>query len=335
MPKFTVTVNDNGIRKRVVLESATEPTEAEVLSALREDYSFLSDSDLLALKKGDYSSISTEGLLALKSKQTSSQSTNQAPSQKTPGTIEAEVDGIGVLEFPAGTSYEVIQSAVKRVIAERSVTGAQQKNTTPKPPPGWSIAEKSIWWDTTPPGFKEVSGESATGLILFSPSGRRFQWTNSTSLSQSDIDQLSRLKTESVGIIKNPPEVSTLLNRTSTGLFLTGWAVSLFAAFAVSWILARRRYNRQSGVDGQTIQETESIPASFRRASLGVRRLASALFWLFTIGCSSIAVMAADYDLRAAFVGPFVGMTFWGLIRGIDWIVRGFKFGGYDIDVKR
>ena len=45
--------------------------------------------------------------------------------------------------------------------------------------------------------------------------------------------------------------------------------------------------------------------------------------------------MAADYDLRAAFVGPFVGMTFWGLIRGIDWIVRGFKFGGYDIDGKR
>lgn len=35
MPKFAVTVNDNGVRKRVVLESATEPTEADVLSALR------------------------------------------------------------------------------------------------------------------------------------------------------------------------------------------------------------------------------------------------------------------------------------------------------------
>lgn len=84
MPKFTVTVNDNGIRKRVVLESATEPTEAEVLSALREDYSFLSDSDLRAFKKGDYSSISDKGLLALKVKQTSTQSTNQTDYKKHP-----------------------------------------------------------------------------------------------------------------------------------------------------------------------------------------------------------------------------------------------------------
>jgi hypothetical protein len=158
MPKFAVTVNDNGVLKRVVLESATESKEAEVLAALREVYSSLSDSDLLALKRGDYSSISDQGLLALKSKQTSFQSKNQASSQRTSGTIEAEVDGIGVLEFPAGTSYEVIQSAVKRVIAERSVAGAQQTNTSLKLPPGWSISEKSIWWDTTPPGFKEVSG---------------------------------------------------------------------------------------------------------------------------------------------------------------------------------
>lgn len=35
MPKFAVTVNDNGVRKRVVLESDTQPTEADVLSALR------------------------------------------------------------------------------------------------------------------------------------------------------------------------------------------------------------------------------------------------------------------------------------------------------------
>jgi len=35
MPKFDVTVNDNGVRKRVVLESDTQPTEADVLSALR------------------------------------------------------------------------------------------------------------------------------------------------------------------------------------------------------------------------------------------------------------------------------------------------------------
>lgn len=35
MPKFAVTVNDNGVRKRVVLESDVQPTEADVLSALR------------------------------------------------------------------------------------------------------------------------------------------------------------------------------------------------------------------------------------------------------------------------------------------------------------
>ena len=329
MPKFAVTVNDNDVRKRVLLDSATEPTEAEVLSALREDYSFLSDSDLLALKKGDYSSISTEGLLALKSKQTSFQSTNQAPSQKTPGTIEAEVDGIGVLEFPAGTSYEVIQSAVKRVIAERSVAGAQQTNTSPKLPPGWSFSEKSIWWDTTPPGFKEVSGELATGLILFSPSGRRFQWTNSTPLTATDIEQLGRLKTERADRIKNPPEVSTLLHRTPTDHYLGGWGLTLLATFAVSWILARRRYNRQPGGVRTTSQEAESNPASFRRASLGVRRLASTLLLLFTIGGVLIGVLAGGSDFRfTASLGLIMGLLLWVLIRGIDWIVRGFKFGG-------
>lgn len=35
MPKFAVTVNDNGVRKRVVLESETQPSEADILSALR------------------------------------------------------------------------------------------------------------------------------------------------------------------------------------------------------------------------------------------------------------------------------------------------------------
>jgi len=35
MPKFAVTVNDNGVRKRVVLESDSQPTESDVLSALR------------------------------------------------------------------------------------------------------------------------------------------------------------------------------------------------------------------------------------------------------------------------------------------------------------
>jgi hypothetical protein len=329
MPKFAVTVNDNGVLKRVVLESATEPKEAEVLAALREVYSSLSDSDLLALKRGDYSSISDQGLLALKSKQTSFQSKNQASSQRTSGTIEAEVDGIGVLEFPAGTSYEVIQSAVKRVIAERSVAGAQQTNTSLKLPPGWSISEKSIWWDTTPPGFKEVSGESATGLILFSPSGRRFQWTNSTPLTATDIEQLGRLKTERLDAIKNSPDVGALLHRTPTGLYLGGWGLSLLATFAVSWVLARRLYNRQSGGVRITSKETESNPASFSRASLGVRRLASTLFLLFTIGGVLMGVVAGGSDFRfTASLGLIMGLLLWVLIRGIDWIVRGFKFGG-------
>lgn len=191
------------------------------------------------------------------------------------------------------------------------------------------IAGTTIWWDTTPLGFKEVSGESATGLILFSPSGRRFQWTNSTPLTQTDIEQLGRLKTESVGLIKNPPEVSTLLHRTPTDHYLGGWGLSLLATFAVSWILARRRYNRQSGGVRTTSQETESNPASFRRASLGVRRLASTLFWLFTIGCISAGIVSGGSDFRfLASVGLIMGLLLWVLIRGIDWIVRGFKFGG-------
>jgi hypothetical protein len=198
------------------------------------------------------------------------------------------------------------------------------------------ITGKTVWWETSPPGFKEVSGESATGLILFSPSGRRFQWTNSNPLTQSDIDQLGRLKTESVGIIKNPPEVSTLLDRTSISLFLTGWVVSLLATFAVSFVLVRRRYNRQPGEIRTTSQEAESNPASFRRASLGVRRLASTLFWLFTIGCISAGIVSGGSDFRfLASVGLIMGLFSWVLIRGIDWIFRGFKFGGYDIDGKR
>jgi len=35
MPRFAVTVDDNGVQKRIVLESDTQPTEADVLSALR------------------------------------------------------------------------------------------------------------------------------------------------------------------------------------------------------------------------------------------------------------------------------------------------------------
>ena len=78
-----------------------------------------------------------------------------------------------------------------------------------------------------------------------------------------------------------------------------------------------------------TSQETESNPASFRRASFGVRRLASTLFLLFTIGGVLMGVVAGGSDFRfTASLGLIMGLLLWVLIRGIDWIVRGFKFGG-------
>jgi len=206
----------------------------------------------------------------------------------------------------------------------------QQSNTYEFDP------SKPFWLVSIPPGFKELINEPAKGLILFSPSGRRFQWTNSAALTQTDIEQLGRLQTEQADVIKNSPEVRSLFKRTPNGLYLSAWVISLLATFAVAWILARRRYNRQSAVDGQTIQETESNPASFRRASLGVRRLASTLFWLFTTGCISAGIVSGGSDFRfLASVGLIMGLFSWVLIRGIDWIFRGFKFGGYDIDVKR
>jgi hypothetical protein len=158
----------------------------------------------------------------------------------------------------------------------------------------------------------------------------------STPLTQKGIDRLGRLETEEVGAINNSPEVRSLLHPTPSALYVTGWAVSLFAAFAVSWILARRRYNRQPGGVRTTLQEAESTPASFRRASLGVRRLASTLFWLFTLGWILMGMAIGGSDFRfLASAGPIMGIFSWVLIRGIDWIFRGFKFGGYDIDVKR
>lgn len=118
------------------------------------------------------------------------------------------------------------------------------------------------------------------------------------------------------------------LNRTPTAVYVSGWITTLLATFAVSWILARRRYNQKSGVNKTTVQEAEANPASFSRASLGVRRLASTLFWLFTICFALVAVMATGDDWWNVLFGPIVGTMFWVLIRGIDWIVRGFKFGG-------
>jgi hypothetical protein len=344
MPRYAVTVNDNGVRKRVVLESATEPTEAEVLSALREDYSFLSDSDFHALKKGDYSSISDKGLLALKSKQTSSQSTNLDLSQKTSMPIEAEIEGIGILQFPDGTSREVIQATAKRVVSayHGSLGGTQPDKLVQK-----SLSEQDRLRLDGIVSKMESNGERPEDIRFvvndFKAKYERaaaptnpVQKAESNPLTQSDIDQLGRLKTESVGIIKNPPEVSILLDRTSTNLFLTGWVVSLLAAFAVAWILARRRYNRQPGEIRTTNQEAVSNPASFRCASLGVRRLASTLFWLFTIGCISAGIVSGGSDFRfLVSVGLIMGLFSWVLIRGIDWIFRGFKFGGYDIDGKR
>jgi hypothetical protein len=353
MPKFTLTVNDNGVRKRVVVESATEPTEAEVLAALREDHSFLSDSDLRALKRGDYSSISDQGLLALKSKQTSSQSTNRDVSHSASGTNRSEMRKYTITDPETGrkiqltrdtlpTEQELVEIFKSNLEPDGTITspsGQKYKWSKPNPPTeadfkaiadyesAQGITGKTVWWDTSPPGFREVNGESTTGLTLFSPSGRRFQWTNSTPLNQSDIDQLGRLKTESVGTIKNSPEASTLLRRNSTSFFLTGWVVSLLATFAVSWILARRKYNRKSEGAMTTIQEAESNPATFRRASLGVRRLASTLFWLLTVGSILIGITISDFRFTAS-LGLIIGFFSWVLIRGIDWIIRGFKFGG-------
>lgn len=188
---------------------------------------------------------------------------------------------------------------------------------------------KPFWLVSTPYGFKELINDPAKGLILFSPSGRRFQWTNSTALTQADIELLGRLETEQADLIKNSPEIRSLLNRTPNGFYLSGWGLSLLATFAVSWILARRRYSRQSQGVRTTIQEMESNPASFRRASLGVRRLASTLFWLFTLGCILMGIAIGGSDFRfLASAGPIMGLFSWVLIRGIDWIIRGFKFGG-------
>lgn len=190
-------------------------------------------------------------------------------------------------------------------------------------------SSKPFWWVSIPHGFKELGNEPAKGLILFSPSGRRFQWTNSAALTQTDIEQLGRLETEQADLIKNSPEIRSLLNRHPNAFHPSGWLVSLLATFAVSWILARRRYNRKFEGVRTTSQETESNPASFRRASLGVRRLASTLFLLFTIGGVLIGVLAGGSDFRfTASLGLIMGLLLWVLIRGIDWIVRGFKFGG-------
>jgi hypothetical protein len=205
----------------------------------------------------------------------------------------------------------------------------QQSNTHEFDP------SKPFWLVSIPPGFKELINEPAQGLILFSPSGRRFQWTNSAALTQTDIEQLGRLETEQADLIKNRPEIRSLLNRNPNDFYPTGWVVLLLAFFAVSWILARRRYNRQPGEIRTTNQEAVSNRASFRRASLGVRRLASTLFWLFTIGCISAGIVSGGSDFRfLVSVGLIMGLFSWVLIRGIDWIVRGFKFGGYDIDGK-
>ena len=119
------------------------------------------------------------------------------------------------------------------------------------------------------------------------------------------------------------------LNRTPTAVYVSGWITTLLATFAVSWILARRRYNLQSGGVRTTSQEAEANPASFRRASLGVRRLASTLFLLFTMGGVLMGVMAGGSDFRfTASLGLIMGLLLWVLIRGVDWIIRGFKFGG-------
>ena len=56
------------------------------------------------------------------------------------------------------------------------------------------ITGKTVWWDSSPLGFREVNGDSTTALILLLLSGRRFQWTNSTPLNQSDIDRVGQIR---------------------------------------------------------------------------------------------------------------------------------------------
>ena len=47
--------------------------------------------------------------------------------------IQAEIDGIGILEFPDGTPNDVIQSAVKRTISERASAKPSIPQVAPKP----------------------------------------------------------------------------------------------------------------------------------------------------------------------------------------------------------
>lgn len=168
--------------------------------------------------------------------------------------------------------------------------------------------------------FDLVSASSQkTQAVEFDPS-QPFQFIPaSSSQAPATIGEMRRREEQP----KDP------LNRTPTAVYVSGWITTLLATFAVSWILARRRYNQKSGVNKTTVQEAEANPASFRRASLGVRRLASTLFWLFTIGCILTGIVSGGTDFRfLASAGLIMGLFSWVLIRGVDWIIRGFKFGG-------
>jgi hypothetical protein len=312
------------------------PEEADLYARLK--------SELARRMASSNAVVNGEAQKTIKIVSTQGASTNQSEIRTYTITDPTTGRKIQLTRDSIPTEQELVDIFKKNIEPDGTITspsGQKYKWSNPNPPTesdfksiadyeaAQGITGKTVWWETSPPGFKEVSRESATGLILFSPSGRRFQWINSNPLTQSDIDQLGRLETESVGVIKNPPEVSTLLHRTPTGLYLGGWGLSLLATFAVSWVLARRIYNRQSGGVRITSQETESNPASFSRASLGVRRLASTLFLIFTIGGVLMGVVAGASDFRfTASLGLIMGLFSWVLIRGIDWIVRGFKFGG-------
>ncbi len=48
---------------------------------------------------------------------------------------------------------------------------------------------------------------------------------------------------------------------------------------------------------------------------------------LFTIGGVLMGIAISDFRFTAS-LGLIMGLLLWVLIRGIDWIIRGFKFGG-------
>jgi hypothetical protein len=68
-----------------------------------------------------------------------------------------------------------------------------------------------------------------------------------------------------------------------------------------------------------------SLPTDFSAASLGVKRLALALAFIPTVlGCITFLGAEEARDQKLALACFAWAMGVWLLIRGIDWIIRGF-----------